>query len=316
MNVLILGGTGFVGPHLVKWLIRNGHKVTLLNRGSKRTEHAVTLVADRLDREKMQSFSQRFDAVIDLSSLTREATEIAFEQFGHPDTFWLHLSSASVYSEIGPTAPTEDQLAKGNSNFGDYGKNKAEADAFLLESGHVGLCILRPPYLYGPENNLDRESFVWSRCLNDHPIILPEDGHARIQFLHVEDLVAAMGQIVSERRRASRVYNIAATDVRSLSDWVQFLIEVSGKGVPVLANTAPTSSQSEAYSFPFKNCDCFLNTDLIRSELQWSEQFSALSGFSQTLSDLRSELLGFDTPQAEKELSTHLKPRELALAQR
>ena len=83
------------------------------------------------------------------------------------------------------------------SIWGDYGSNKIEAENYLLS--HIPQAyILRPPYLYGPMQNVYREPFVFECALKKRSFYLPNDGKMLLQFFHVEDLCKLMETIIKK----------------------------------------------------------------------------------------------------------------------
>ncbi|OWK21278.1 hypothetical protein AJ88_19460 [Mesorhizobium amorphae CCBAU 01583] len=90
----------------------------------------------------------------------------------------------------------------------DYGVEKAAADAFLIEKAEqLPVTIFRPPYLYGPGNDNDRESFIWARCLQRRPVVLPGNGETLIQFLHAGDLADIMVHAAASEAIGAQVFN-------------------------------------------------------------------------------------------------------------
>ena len=76
-----------------------------------------------------------------------------------------------------------------------FGTDKLEAENVLLEKVKDAY-ILRPPYLYGPMNNVYREAFVFDCALADRKFYLPKDGSMKLQFFHVKDLCGLMEVII------------------------------------------------------------------------------------------------------------------------
>jgi nucleoside-diphosphate-sugar epimerase len=70
------------------------------------------------------------------------------------------------------------------------------------------LVTFRPPFVYGPRNNFYREQFFWDRLRAGRPIIIPGDGHRLMQFVYVNDLVAAMIRSMEEPRATGEAFNI------------------------------------------------------------------------------------------------------------
>ncbi len=275
-----------MGRALVPVLLRQGLGVTLLNRGTRLVEGTTQLVADRHDYSQMEAVGRNagsFDVIIDTSAYTARATEIAWEAFAPKSRHWIQLSSAAVYRETPNRYPREDDQIGGAAVWGDYGADKSACDEFLLARARTTpVTILRPPYLYGPGNDNDRESFVWSRALRGAPVLLPADGTTRIQFLHVEDLATAIIACVNHKPERSAVYNVGAPERPSLAEWVNLMCEIAQcRNVGVLAGTSARSYSPRQY-FPFRDYPCCVDAGRITEETGWSPCHNIRSGFTST----------------------------------
>jgi nucleoside-diphosphate-sugar epimerase len=286
MRVLVIGGSGFVGTTVVPTLQQFGVCVTVLNRGTRSTPGARQLIADRNDRSKMIDLANsigRYDAVIDTSSYSKDQTAIAWEAFNRKTDRWIHLGSASVYKETQGRLPSEVDAIGGAEVWESYGRDKSDADNFLLEHAQqASVTILRPPYLYGPHNDNDRESFVWSRLLRGRPVLMPGDGQTQLQFLHVQDLANTMYAICKNSPSESTVFNIASPEILTFESWIALLADVSG----CINLSFPEGGRATGYKprqyFPFRNYPCVVDTERISSKSKFSPTIRAREGFEST----------------------------------
>jgi nucleoside-diphosphate-sugar epimerase len=185
-QVLILGGSGFVGANLVPALLVMGHEVTVLNRGNIPIAGTRQLIANRENPQELQEAAKNaggFDVTIDTSSYRRAHTIAATTAFASRTRHWIHLGTAAVYKEKEFGFPNETDAIGGAAVWAQYGVEKADADQFLIHRlGGTPVTILRPPYLYGPRNSEDRETFVWARMLQNRPVIVPARAERRFSF--------------------------------------------------------------------------------------------------------------------------------------
>lgn len=283
MKVLVIGGSGFVGSGLIPTLIAQQIEVTVLNRGNNVIYGTKQLVADRNSEQQMLKATQKveeqfFDAIIDTSCYTLKQCQVAFYAFQSKTNYWIQLSSAAVYLES-EVFPHEAFPIGGAKIWGQYGKDKAEIDEFLMKAS-ITSVIVRPPYIYGPNNNHDRECFVWSRALAGKPIIIPNDQTSLIQFIHIEDLAKFFVQLVQEPEKESAIYNLAAQEQVTLQEWVIVTLKAAGLAAKLIINES-TQYSARQY-FPFRDYSCCLNTEKVRKKRGWQEEYSLEEGLRQT----------------------------------
>lgn len=289
MRVVVIGGSGFVGSALIPELRSRGCEVVLINRGSRAVPHVENLVADRDDPDSLAKAVRRIeaaDAVIDTCAYTGEQVERAWALLASRVRRWVHLGSAAVYVDAAERPAHERDAIGGADVWARYGRNKSAADAFLLAQRAPGVCILRPPYLYGPGNDNDRETFVWSRLLRGRPVVLPAHGATPLQFLHVADLARALTR-AALTGFPEQVYNVAGGPSTTAEGWVRLLARLIG--VPedrafVYAGSAAGSLQPRQY-FPFRDVPCWVSCERIEAT-GWTPSFDLESGLRQTLASL------------------------------
>ena len=292
MRVIVIGGSGFVGSALVPELLARECEVVVINRGSRPVDRVENLAADRNDPDALAEASRRIegaDAVIDTCAYTGRQVEIAWELLAGRVRRWVHLGSAAVYVDSPRRPAREEDEIGGAEVWAQYGRDKSDADAFLLAQDAPGVCILRPPYLYGPRNDVDRETFVWSRLLRGRRVVLPSHGATPLQFLHVADLARALARAALEGF-PDRVYNIAGGSSTTAEEWVRLLarlIDVPEDRAFVHAGSAAGTLQARQY-FAFRDYPCWVDDERIRAA-GWRPSFDLESGFRQTLEsvDLR-----------------------------
>lgn len=216
LDLLILGGTGFIGDHQVRYALARGHRVTLFNRGQRdaaRIDGVEYLVGDR-DRSDYRALQgRRFDACIDNATLVPRWVREAAQVLAGTVTHYTFISTVSVYAS--DAVPGADETAAREPYSGDadpftlspadvranmalYGSLKA------LSEDEAGRCypdrcaVLRPGLIVGPGDESDRFTYWPVRIAGGGEVLVPprEDP---VQWIDVRD-VAEWSVQVAERR--------------------------------------------------------------------------------------------------------------------
>lgn len=244
-NILVTGGTVFVSRFVAEYFVKNGDHVFVLNRNSRPQSQGVTLIeGDRHNLgQKLKKYD--FDIVLDITAYTREDVESLIQALGKINQY-IFVSSSAVYPETLTQPFREEQPCGPNSFWGDYGIHKLEAEKYLLERVPWAY-ILRPPYLYGPMQNVYREPFVFDCALLDRIFYLPKDGSMPLHFFHVEDLCRFI-EILIERQPDDHIFNVGNPDLVSVKEWVALCYQAAGKELKTL--NVDKSHPQRSY-FPF-----------------------------------------------------------------
>lgn len=224
-NILVTGGTVFVSRYVARWFVQKGDNVFVLNRNHNPQESGVTLIeADRHNLgDKLKEYD--FDAVLDITAYTREDVRCLAQSL--PDIRqYIFVSSSAVYPETLERPFREDMKCGYNTVWGDYGKNKLEAEQYIIDNVQ-NYYILRPPYLYGPMQNLYREPFMFDCAIKNQPCYIPKDGSMPLQFFHVEDLCRFI-EVLLEKRPEQRIFNVGNPDTVDVKEWARLCYEVAG----------------------------------------------------------------------------------------
>jgi nucleoside-diphosphate-sugar epimerase len=238
MRVLVIGGTLFIGRHLVSALTKAGHEVTIVHRkpGHDLGKKVREIVADRNDVESFKEAvrGHRFDVVFDnvydwhrgTTAAQVEATARAFNHLCR----YVFMSSVAAYGD-GLNHHEGDALAPDNHP-DPYVRNKAMSERVLFRMHQrtgFPVVTMRPPYIYGPGNPYYREAFFWDRLRDSRKIILPGDGRRLMQFVHVRDVVEACLRAIDEPAAVGHAFNVANARPITQLEVVQVLAQVAGK---------------------------------------------------------------------------------------
>ena len=244
-KILVTGGTTFVSKFTAEYFAKRGYDVYVLNRGTKEQVPGVALI--RCDRHAIGDMlkEQSFDAVLDITSYNADDINDLTDGLGTFGTY-VFISSSTVYPETGTQPFTEESELAENKFWGRYGTDKIAAEKALLAKV-PDAYILRPPYLYGPMNNVYREAFVFDCAKDDRKFYLPGDGEMKLQFFHVEDLCRLMEMIINDRPE-EHILNVGNAESVTVKEWVDACYEVLGKE-PSYVNVRADIEQRLYFSF-------------------------------------------------------------------
>lgn len=244
-KILVTGGTVFVSRYVAEYYVKKGYEVYVLNRNRRTQSVGVKLIqADRHNLgEALRDY--HFDVVIDVTAYTREDVDLLLDALGSYDEYIL-ISSSAVYPETALQPFKEESELGANKYWGKYGTDKIEAEEALMER-NPNAYILRPPYLYGPLNNVYREAFVFDCALANRKFYLPKEGEMKLQFFHVEDMCRFMDTIL-EKKPKQHIFNVGNRECVSVRDWVSLCYQVVGKQVE-FENVFADIEQRNYFSF-------------------------------------------------------------------
>ena len=244
-KILVTGGTVFVSKFVAKYFAEQGNDVYVLNRNSRAQVCGVSLIEGDRHDPNLSLKEYDFDAVLDITAYNADDIRDLMGKLGSVGTYVL-ISSSAVYPEYETQPFAETSKRAINKYWGKYGTDKIEAEDALL-SLYPDAYILRPPYLYGPMNNLYREAFVFECAEAGRPFYLPRDGEMRLQFFHVRDLCRMIDNIM-EKKSSEHIFNVGNDKIVTVREWVSACYRVLGKE-PEFINVYKDIDQRQYFSF-------------------------------------------------------------------
>lgn len=244
-KILITGGTTFVSKYAAQYFSEHNYEVYVLNRNTKPQIQGVTLIEG--DRHELgdKLKDMHFDVVADITAYNSDDIIDLYEALGSFDQY-IMISSSAVYPEDGVQPFKEDSKRAVNKFWGKYGTDKIEAENCLLERV-PDAYILRPPYLYGPMNNVYREAFIFDGARADRTFYLPKDGNMKLQFFHVKDLCRLM-EVIIETKPMEHILNVGNVETVSIKDWVTMCYACFDK-TPAFVHVYEDIEQRNYFSF-------------------------------------------------------------------
>ena len=215
-TVLVTGGTVFVSRYIAEYYCAAGYDVYVLNRNTREQSQGVKLI--EADRHHLGDIlkNYNFDIIIDTAYTAAEVNLLLDALGGYKE--YILISSSAVYPEYSPQPFREDAVLGVNKYWGKYGTNKIEAENALLKRV-PDAYILRPPYLYGPMNNVYREAFVFDCAKADRKFCLPQNGNMKLQFFHIKDLCKLI-EVIINNKPVEHILNVGNPESISIRDWV------------------------------------------------------------------------------------------------
>jgi 2'-hydroxyisoflavone reductase len=204
LRILILGGTGFTGPHQVRYALARGHRITLFNRGRQPNEwpHEVEqLVGDRNVGDLKALEGRSWDVCIDnpttLPFWVRDAGRVLHGKVKH----YIFVSTVSVYasdeaaadeSAAVATYPGKDAMAETLESFHAHGELYGPLKAISEEEAYRQFphrtTVIRPGLIVGPGDPTDRFTYWPVRLSRGGEVLAPGDGADPVQFIDAHDL--------------------------------------------------------------------------------------------------------------------------------
>jgi len=224
MKMLLIGGTVFLGRHLIDASIERGHEVTLFNRGRHNADLYPDIEKLRGDRSGDLSVlkGREWDAVIDTCGYVPSDVRRSAEALADATEHYTFISSISVYAEFGPAGTDENAAVATMTN-----EQLAEAEA--IDPGERATAVSYGEF-YGPLKircEQEAEKAMPGRILNVRPglIVGPHDYTDR--FTYWVHRVAQGGEVLAPGRPDRPLRFI---DVRDLAEWMIRMAEVKGVG--------------------------------------------------------------------------------------
>ena len=214
MRILIIGGTRFLGRHLVEAALEHRHEVTLFNRGKSNPDlfpQLETILGDR-EKDVVKLKGRIWDAVIDVAGYFPRIVRLSAEVLEPNVSRYVFISSISVYqdfSKIGidesdPVGKIEDETIEeitGES----YGPLKALCEKAVQHIYGERALIVRPGLIVGPHDPTDRFTYWPVRVARGGDVLAPQKPEAPIQVIDVRDLSDFIIRLIQEN--ASGIYN-------------------------------------------------------------------------------------------------------------
>jgi nucleoside-diphosphate-sugar epimerase len=304
LRFVVLGGTRFIGPYVVRELAEAGHEVTVFHRGETEADlhSSVRHVHGdfgELEQRLPELGDPAPDVVIDMVPYIAKSGGHGVLHFKGIAGRGIVLTSCDVYRAFArfwrsePGAPDPLPLTEASpirrkmapdrtSMHVDF--DNVEVEDAVLSDTHFAVTSLRLPATYGPGDRQHRLHELVGRMDDARPTILIDERFAGWRWArgYVEDVAAAIALAAAHERAAGRIYNVAQPKAYSETQWAQMVADVHGwRGeiVPV-----PHAAMPEPMRMDYDERQEFVvSSDRIRNELGFEERVPLNEGLRRTI---------------------------------
>jgi nucleoside-diphosphate-sugar epimerase len=302
MRILVIGGTGFIGPQVVTRLSERGHEFALFHRGQTTADLPAGVQHTLGNRRDIADYSDAFkrfapEVVLDMWPMFERDARVVVDLFRGLARRIVAISSQDVYRAYGRVRGTEpgppDQVPLAEDAplrerlypyRGETSRSQADPDYWmddydkiLVEHIIMGAAdlpgtILRLPMVYGPRDEQHR-FFDWQKRMDDQrPAILLDEGMASWRWTrgYVENVAAAIALAVVDERASGRIYNVGEVESPTWAEWARKTAQVAGwNGAVVVA--PPERLPAHLVSRQDTRQHLLTDSSRIRQELGYSE---------------------------------------------
>jgi 2'-hydroxyisoflavone reductase len=221
--ILVLGGTRFLGRHIVEALAAGGHRVVCFHRGESSAELPAGVEERFGDRnaDLAAVSADAWDAIVDVAAYDPAQLE---RSLGLRCKRYLFISTVSVYRDFSRPGITEDSPVYESFDASDevqvYGGNKAACERLINERFKERATILRPGLIAGPWDYTGRFTYWCERAVRGGDFIAPAPAGARVQFVDARD-VSRFAALALERNISGTFNVVGPQDATTMEEFIE-----------------------------------------------------------------------------------------------
>ena len=310
MNILVIGGTNFIGPFVVRQLVEQGHQVAVFHRGKTQADLPPTVQHIYGDRAQLSTYQDTLhklspEIVLDMIAYTETDAQAVVNLFKGYARRVVVISSQDVYRAydilrqietgiLDPTPLTEASPLRSQlypyENLPEVQRSlPADYDKILVEQTYrsnpeLPATVLRLPMVYGPGDYRHRFQAYLKRMDDRRPAIVLETSIANWRgcYGYVENVADAIALAVTDERAAGQIYNIAESESLSEADLIKAIGQQAGWDGQVVS--IPAAHMPESWPMQL-NAEQHWATDStrIRQELGFVEKISREDALQHTI---------------------------------
>jgi uncharacterized protein YbjT (DUF2867 family) len=223
-RVTVFGGTGFVGRRVVRHLNDSTATVRIASRHPARAEgdNVEQIVADAHDERSVEAAVVGADGVVNAISL--------YVEHGGDTFHSVHVEAAARIARVARRAGIKrfvhlSGIGADAASPSPYIRNRGEGEA-AVQAAFPGAVVIRPAVMFAPDDAFLTTILGLLRTLPAYPIF--GDGRTRLQPVHVEDVAAAIAQVLRQTQRPYPIYELAGPRVYSYGELLRTIARTAG----------------------------------------------------------------------------------------
>jgi nucleoside-diphosphate-sugar epimerase len=314
MRILVIGGTRFMGPYVIKNLSTAGHEVSVFHRGQTKArlpEGVREILGDRDHLQDHASDLQQLspEVVLDMMVMHERHARDLVETFAGIAGRVVVVSSQDVYQAFGrvnrheggeidlshltENSPLREKLYPYRGEtlraeddpqrwMDDY--DKIPAERVIMNHPQIAGTILRLPAVYGPHDPQHRMFLYLKRMLDGREAILLEETEANWRWTHgyVENVADAIALAVTDPRAGERIYNVGEPFALSIAERVEQIAKAADWHGRIVVQPPERVPQELRWGINAAQ-DIVVDTSRIRRELDYSERIDLAEAFRRTI---------------------------------
>ncbi len=315
MRILVIGGSGFIGPYVVRDLAVEGHRVAVFHRGQSKTvlpAGVEAIVGDRRALADSLAEFRRFspDVVVDFILSNEKQAKATMDVFRGIAGHVVALSSGDVYRACGilhgfepgplqevplteeselrtqpqPYRPEAMNIVRKAFPWIEDDYDKIPVERVVMSDPQLTGTVLRLPMVYGPGDPLHRLYPTVKRIDDGRPAILIQADAAKWRGPrgYVENVAAGISLAATSARARGRIYNLAQPESFSEMEWTQNIGRVAGWKGRVVA--APKDRTPAHLRVPYNSAQHWtMSSTRVREELGFREAISLNEALARTI---------------------------------
>lgn len=315
-NILLIGGTGFIGRHLIEQLNKENNQLILFSRNAPTFELPQGVLTMQGNRMHLKNYRAQFelfkpDVVVDLIPYSQQDAEDLLEVFQGITSHIIALSSADVYKAYQIFHGSDETVIPGVLNekselrtqmfpyrhpeqFNDlmYDYEKIHVEQTLLGNGNIDVTILRMAALYGEHDTHKKLSaYIRPMLTKESEILIPEHkAHWRWTRAYVKDAVRAIDLAINQPQARNEVFNVGGAKtysqfeiielLKALTGWKGEIITVKQNIISDMPNEFEEELTKDEYNY---EQHLVMNSQKIRDMLGYKESVPYIIGIDKTI---------------------------------